>query len=233
MSKRNGAIPVIEYLNRGYLPAALLNAICLCGWNPGTEQELFTRDELEKVFDLDHVQKGGAIFNEEKLNWFNREYMKKMSSEELKTGIMKFLPDQFKNLSDEIMNKLIPIIAERINYFGEVQIMIDDGELDYYINTPEINLEKLSWKGEGNDKAKIHLEKTIELLDSVSESDWNSETVKNTIWSYAEESGRGNVLWPMRFALSGRDKSPDPFTLADILGKETTLGRLKQVINQI
>jgi glutamyl/glutaminyl-tRNA synthetase len=210
-----------------------LNTICLCGWNPGTEQELFTREELEKIFDLDKVQKAGAIFNEEKLNWFNREYMKKMSSEELKTGIMKFLPDQFKNLSDEIMNKLIPIIAERINYFGEVQIMIDDGELDYYINTPEINLEKLSWKGEGNDKAKIHLEKTIELLDSVSESDWNSETVKNTIWSYAEESGRGNVLWPMRFALSGRDKSPDPFTLADILGKETTLGRLKQVINQI
>lgn len=81
LSKRKGAIPVVEYLERGYLPAALLNAICLCGWNPGTEQEIFSREELERVFDLDKVQKSGAVFNEDKLNWFNREYIKGMSSE--------------------------------------------------------------------------------------------------------------------------------------------------------
>lgn len=80
LSKRKGAIPVIEYLQRGYLPGALLNAICLCGWNPGTDQELFTRAELEQTFDLDKVQKAGAVFNEEKLNWFNREYIKKLDS---------------------------------------------------------------------------------------------------------------------------------------------------------
>lgn len=233
MSKRKGAIPVIEYLHRGYLPAALLNTICLCGWNPGTEQEIFSRAELEQLFDLDKVQKAGAVFNEEKLNWFNREYMKKLSFAELKSGIMKFLPLEFTNLSESMMDKLIPVIAERINYFGDVVNMINDGELGYYISAPEIDLEKISWKGEGNDKAKIHLEKAVELLQTISEADWNSKSVKESIWNYAEQVGRGNVLWPIRFALSGRDKSPDPFTLADILGRDEAIQRLQSAVEKL
>ena len=233
MSKRKGAVPVVEYLERGYLPAALLNAICLCGWNPGTEQELFTREELEQVFDLDKVQKSGAIFNEEKLNWFNREYIKKLSHSEQLEMIKKFLPEGSPLLAGERLEKLIPVITERLNYFGELSKMTDDGEFDCYISKPSIDLEKLPGKGNELLSAKKHLEKVLELVSVVDEKDWNNQTIKETVWSYAEEAGKGNVLWPMRYVLSGRDKSPDPFTLADILGREETLARITTTISLI
>ena len=222
MSKRKGAVPVVEYLERGYLPEALLNAICLCGWNPGTEQELFTRTELEQSFDLDKVQKAGAVFNEEKLNWFNREYIKTLSLDQQQAGVAKFLPEKFISIID----KLMPVITERLNYFGEVKAMAEAGEFDYYLDRPEVDLEKVSWKGEGNDKAKTHITEALKLLETISEDSWNAEVIKNTVWSYAESVGKGNLLWPIRFTLSGRDKSPDPFILATILGKAETLARL-------
>lgn len=231
MSKRKGAVPVIEYLQRGYLPAALLNAICLCGWNPGTEQEIFTREELEKTFDLDKVQKAGAIFNEEKLNWFNREYMKKLPTDELKAGIMKFIPERFKSLSDETIDKLIPIIAERMNYFGEVVTMAEEGEFEYYLTAPIVDLEKLPWKGDTLEIAKTHLVKALELISGY-DGDWTAEGIKSAIWDYAESVGRGNVLWPLRYGLTGRDKSPDPFVVASILGKDETVSRIRQKLGR-
>jgi len=233
MSKRKGAIPVVEYLEKGYLPAALLNAICLCGWNPGTEQELFSREELEQTFDLDKVQKSGAIFNEEKLNWFNREYIKKLSHDEQKDLIKKFLPEKLSGISESLLEKLIPVIIERLNYFGEISKMADAGDFDYYVSKPEIDLEKLAGKGNELADAKKHLEKVLEILKNVDEKNWNMPAVKESLWNYAEEAGKGNVLWPMRFALSGKDKSPDPFTLADILGKEETMVRLTNAIAKI
>lgn len=229
MSKRKGAVPVVEYLERGYLPEALLNAICLCGWNPGTEQELFTRTELEQVFDLDKVQKAGAVFNEEKLNWFNREYIKKLSLDEQKDLIIKYLPEKFHN----VINKILPIIIERINYFGEIVPMVQAGELDYYIEAPVVNLEKLSWKGEGNEHAKKHLEQALERMSTLEDDNWNMSTVKEVLWDYAETVGKGNVLWPIRFTLSGQDKSPDPFVLADILGKNETIKRIVDVCKKL
>lgn len=228
MSKRKGAVPVVEYLERGYLPGALLNAICLCGWNPGTEQELFTRKELEQAFDLDKVQKAGAVFNEEKLNWFNREYIRSMDPAACREKIREFMPSSVV-LSDAMFEKLVPVIVERINFFGEVRSMAEAGEFDYYVARPAVDLGRLSWKGEGNEHAKTHLLKAIGLMGAVSESSWNASSVKEAVWPYAETAGRGNVLWPIRFALSGRDKSPDPFTLADILGKAETVARLTAV----
>ena len=233
MSKRKGAIPVVEYLERGYLPAALLNAICLCGWNPGTEQELFTREELESVFDLDKVQKSGAVFNEEKLNWFNREYIKKLSHDEQKASIKKFLPENLRELPDGLFDKVVPIIVERINYYGEVTKMAEEGEFDYYLARPIIDMEKLSWKGEGNDQAKKHLEQAIGIMEIISDADWNAAHIKESLWGYAEQVGRGNLLWPIRFGLSGKDKSPDPFLLSEILGKDETVARLREIVARI
>jgi glutamyl-tRNA synthetase len=230
MSKRKGAVPVIEYLEKGYLPTALLNAICLCGWNPGTEQEVFLRDELEQIFDLDKVQKSGAIFNEEKLNWFNREYIKKLSHDEKKTWIMKFLPESLQTLSSGTIDKLIPIIIERIDYFGQITEFAAMGEYDYYLHDPEFAIEKIVWKTDGIDIAKQHLTHVRNILDQYT-GEWNADAVKSVIWQYAESVGRGSVLWPLRYVLSGKDKSPDPFVLADILGKEIVLRRLDKILS--
>jgi glutamyl-tRNA synthetase len=232
MSKRKGAVPVVEYLERGYLPEALLNAICLCGWNPGTEQELFTRVELEQVFDLDKVQKAGAVFNEEKLNWFNREYIKKLSAEEQREGIKKFMPAEL-GIGEELLDKLAPIIIERINYFGEVKAMADAGEFDYYVRRPQVDLEKVSWKGEGSEAAKTHLTEALKSMREIPLAEWKAERIKEALWPYAESAGRGSVLWPIRFTLSGKDKSPDPFVLADILGKDETIARIESLCEKL
>ena len=128
-----------------------------------------------------------------------------------------------------MMNKLVPVIIERIHNFSEVTEMADQGEFDYYVSAPEFDESKIIWKTDTLDQAKEHLKKVHALLSDYSGS-WDSEGIKSALWDYAESVGRGSVLWPMRYTLSGRDKSPDPFTLAYILGKEETLKRISSVI---
>lgn len=228
LSKRRNALAMLEYRDRGYLPEAVFNCVALVGWNPGTEQEIFSKHELIEQFDLSRVQKSGAVFSEEKLNWFNREYIKRLGFDDQLMHVKKFLPEKFQTISAELLVKLIPIIVERIDCFGDVAKMAADGELDYYLDTPIIDTTKLSWKGEDLSLAKKHLEQVISKIQNIPESKWNGPSIKESIWDYAEATGRGNVLWPMRFALSGRDKSPDPFILSEILGKTETIIRLEK-----
>jgi glutamyl/glutaminyl-tRNA synthetase len=130
------------------------------------------------------------------------------------------------------MKKIIPIIRERTQYIGDFKKMIEDGDLDYYFTQPEIDIEKIIWKKDTKDGTIKHLEKSYEILSQVS-GNFNAETTKNAIWEYAEEVGKGNVLWPLRYALSGKDKSPDPFTLLETLGKEVSLERISFALNKL
>ncbi len=221
MSKRKGAIPVVDYLEMGYLPEALLNAICLCGWNPGTEQEIFSREELEKIFDLDKVQKSGAVFGEDKLNWFNREYIKRLSSGEFWNYAQEWMPEEFKN--SEILKKLESVIRDRIEKFSDIKTLFEAVEFTYFFKDPKVDEKMLAWKDSTLDKAHEYLKEIKVRLEKLDK--WDYESIKGAIWDYADKEGRGAVLWPMRVALSGREKSPDPFEIASILGKEETLKR--------
>jgi glutamyl-tRNA synthetase len=232
MSKRRNATSITEYREKGYISSALVNYMALLGWNPGTEQELFTLDELIAEFSLENIQKGGAIFDIEKLNWFNKEYIKKMLDTECPT----FLTEIKKYLSgdDEIIKKIIPIITERINVFEDIEEMKKAGELDYFFNQPEYDAKNLLWKQDNDLKVSAeHLKKVINLLEKISEDNFTQDEIKKAVWEYATEVGRGSVLWPMRYALSGRDKSPDPFQLAEVLGKDETINRINNAINKI
>lgn len=231
LSKRRGALALTEYRDRGYLPEAILNMVAMVGWNPGTEQELFSKRELIDYFSLAHVQKSPAVFNPEKLDWFNREYLKKLNFDLQLAGIMAFLPERLRAMPESLIQKLAPIIIERIANFGDVAQMAADGELDYYVTRPEIDLAKLSWKGEDIALAKNHLVIILETLEKI--DNWSGVTTKDAIWSYVSIVGKGNALWPLRFTLSGRDKSPDPFVLMEILGKEETIARINHVLTLI
>lgn len=216
--KHGETVSLTYYRNKGYLREAIINFVALIGWNPGTDQELFTLDELIKVFDLNKVQKGGAVFNVEKLNWFNKKYIEKMSIEEFRQGAKDFLPK-------DISPNLLPLIKEKINYYGEIANTLE-GELSFINPLPEYQKESLKWKQEKDLlNTKEYLKTIIDSLNNL--SDFSKESVKNTLWPLAESKGKGNVLWPMRYALSGKDKSPDPFIISEILGKEETLKRLK------
>lgn len=231
LSKRHGALAVTEYREEGYLPEAILNFVALMGWNPGSDQEIISLKEMLELFMLEKVHKAGAVFNIEKLKWLNKHYLKFLSVERAGEEILVRLPEslRIKAKKDQpLFEKIIPIIIDRINSFGEVAAMVNDGEIGYFFEDPIYPKEALFWKDDKDaGHTCTHLDKTAELLQKISQVDFTADIVKIALWDYATEAGRGNVLWPLRYALSGRDKSPDPFMLASILGKDTTLRRIE------
>lgn len=239
LSKRkHGEMVSVEYYkNNGYLKDAFINFLAFLGWNPGGEKEIYSLSEIIKEFNIEKVQKGGAVFNTEKLNWFNKEYIKLQNEEDQIEYIKKYLPE-IEKYSDELIKKLRPVLVDRISYYGELKVMHESGELEYYISAPvfdsssdEKNSEKLIWK-------KSDKETTIENLLTIknileSNSSESIEDIWNKIYSLAEEKGKGDILWPFRYALSGKDKSPDPKSLLDILGAEESINRIDNAISAL
>ncbi len=227
LGKRDGAKDVLEYAHEGYLPAAFFNFLVLIGWNPGGDREIMAQDDIIAAFDLSKVQKAGGSFDEEKLKWMNKQYMNKLSDVDYLDQAKKVLEnDSDVFASDDMIKKALPVFRDRAHTFGDVANMFKgEGELGFVTELSAYDAKKLPWKGDTAAAASLHLEKIIESLAGL--KGFSSEEIKNAIWPYAEEKGKGNVLWPMRFALTGRDKSPDPFVSASILGKEETLKRLE------
>jgi glutamyl-tRNA synthetase len=223
LSGRHGAVSVTEFRDMGYLPEAFINFLALLGWNPGTEQEIFSMDELVKIFSLEKVQKAGAIFNVEKLNWFNKKYIEKLDNVTLMKHAEKFIP---KDVPQKYLSTLAPLIKEKISYFAQIPELFK-GELSFVYGTGKYPKEKLMWKQETDISAsKNNLKLVIDVISNMKDTQFNAADIKSQIWPLAEKIGKGNVLWPMRFALSGQDRSPDPFVISAILGKEETLARL-------
>ena len=237
LSKRDPTVrPALEYRDDGYLPEALLNFMALLGWNPGTEQEIFSKDELIHAFSLERMQKPAAIFNPEKLEWINKEHMKRLTDEERLSMLTNALPDSVRALpeySEETLRAATPVLMERITHVGQIRDLVETGEIEYLFATPEIsNPEALIWKNLYGrpDAASItatHLRHAANFLRSYIGT-WSADALKEAFWPYATAHGRGDVLWPMRYALSGRDKSPDPFQLMAILGRERSVARFSR-----
>ncbi len=225
LGKRDGAKDVLDYKKEGYLPIAILNYIALIGWNPGTEQEVFTLDELIEAFSLDRIQKAGGAFDEEKLKWFNREHMKKLSQEEIDKNILDLLPENLQN------KKLVHLVFDRISKWSDVSRMVGEGELDLFFKLGEYKKEDLIYKNSTTEKTKNNIKSTIEILEDISEKDFTLENIKNKIMEKATTlDNYGEILHPIRFALSGLPKSPDPFSIIYILGKNESIQRFKKAI---
>ncbi len=225
LSKRHGAVSALEYRDQGYLPEALLNFVSLIGWNPGSDKEIFTLEELLKAFSLQKIQKSGGVFNIEKLNWINKEHMKMLSPEEVEKNILECLPENLRN------PKLVPIIFERISKWGDVKKIVERGELDFFLKAPQIDRQKLVYKNSTPEKTSNNLKLVIKALENIDDKNFTTENIKDALMLIANMAGsRGEVLHPMRYALSGADKSPDPFIIASIIGKNETLSRLQKAI---
>ncbi len=228
LGKRDGAKDVLEYRTEGYLPEAMINFLAFIGWNPGTEQELFSRDELIQAFSIEGIQTHGAVLNEEKLKWFNREYLIALYTSDIATFAAQALPfftDAFRS-NPELVSKLLPLAKDRAQVFSDITAQCTAGEYDFFLRTPENVGDIIVPKKGTPEETKEHLKNVYRLLAETSDT-WDVETVKNAVWGYAEEKGRGAVLWPLRVALTGKEKSPDPFTVAAIIGKEETLKRVE------
>jgi len=237
LGKRDGAKDILEYRSAGYLPDAMVNFLALIGWNPGTTQEIFTRDELIEVFDIARIQTHGAVLDEEKLQWINRAYLQKMSLEEFTEYLTPSVRAALSERGVEALPDLAHISAlmrERVSYAEEAAQMIRDGELDFFFTAPTLTLENIPGKGGDFGTARTHLTHCLKVFSNITTGDFASnEAIKAHLWEYATEHGRGLVLWPLRYALTGREKSPDPFTVAAVLGKDEVVRRIESALGVI
>jgi glutamyl-tRNA synthetase len=236
LSKRHGAVMLDEYTQRGFLAHALVNYLALLGWNPGTDQEIFTPEELIKAFDLSGIQKSGAIFNIEKLAWFNKEHLKKYSPEAFASYAHVRIPPQIIALpqySNDRLTRLLPTIQERVEVGEDITREAGAGEYDFAFQAPHPTPDMLRWKNDASSKDTLpRLQKLAEIIASLPEVS-SSEEIKERIWHYAEEVGKGEVLWPLRVALTGRERSPDPFTIIHIIGSAEAYNRVKKACDTI
>lgn len=244
LSKRKNKVSVDDYLAEGYLPEALLNFLALLGWNTPDEQEIFSLEELVEKFSLDRVHKGGAVFDLKKLEWINGEYIKKMIAEDVDGFYERYLAfmggvSPFNNFDKSLVKKILKDpdfdgrfkklsdITEEIRILAEFNMIANLGPL---ILNERFNIKK--------EDAKLALSKAIDTLNEI---EWNKgdgskfQEISDSLSALPNvlNMKNGQVLWPIRAALSGREKSPNFATLAIYLGKEETLKRLEKALNMV
>lgn len=221
LSKRHGATSFNDLIELGYLPEAITNYVALLGWNPKTNQEIFSMQELIEKFSLDGLSKSPAVFDYDKLDWMSGEYFKNMSDE----NFAKVAEKYFDDISDDKKIYLSSLIKTRIKKLSEIPDMIK-----FLKVLPDFDIELFT-----NKRNKITPEKSAEIISSAIEvlekiSDWTFENLNEKIADFIEKSGQktGTIMWPLRIALAMQKVTPGGVTeILFLLGKEKSLERLK------
>jgi len=230
LSKRQGDVAVEDYREKGFLKDALVNFVGLLGWNAGDDKEFYYMDELINNFTLERVNKAGAVFDLQKLNWLNAEHLRKKSNQELlvllKDEIQK---SRFKNqkYSDKILTLIIEAMKERVSFIKE---FIDT--CTYFYEAPseyeQKSIEK-NWKPETSDQLNKLEEEFLKLNNPM------KEDYELALSRVSEELnvGKGKLIHPLRLAISGQSTGPGMFDLLFILGKDEVSKRIESAIAQI
>ena len=212
------------YREDGYFPEAVINMLALLGWNPGTEQEIFSLEELVETFDLSRVNKAGAKFDPEKTKWFQHHYLQVKDNETLTSLFSKLLEDKgivtHKNLSI-----IVESIKERATFVSDLW---EQGS--FFFEAPAAYDEKASKKAFKEGTSEL-MSEVLGLLNECDE--FTSDEISNKVkgWLTSQEIGFGKVMMPLRLSLVGEMKGPDVFDIAAILGKEETINRIKKTIS--
>ncbi|MDP3990861.1 MAG: glutamate--tRNA ligase [Candidatus Nealsonbacteria bacterium] len=225
LSKRHGTQSIAEYRKQGYLAESVINFMAFLGWNPGTEKEIFSMDSLIKEFSLEKVQKSGAIFNIQRLDYLNGFYIRQKSIDELTELCQPYLPASpagGPKIDKQKLQQIIAMHKERLKKLSEIKELTD-----FFFKQPQYSKELLRWKKADDEQIKQSLDILEKLLFKIKR--WDKAEIENVLMVEAEQTGdRGILLWPFRVALSGKKASAGPFEIAEALGKEETLIRIKQ-----
>ena len=234
LSKRTGDVAVIEYLKKWYFPEALLNFLSLLGWNPKTDQEIMTMDEMIEKFDIADIHKSWAVLDPVKLDWMNGEYVKRMEISELHSRIAKYLEEYEWDFYREIYSQRDYEYNTKI--IRELQTRMK--RMDEYIDLTKSLYGEASIRLDLLVNAKMKIETEAEWLDALrfvlpllESADYSSlENLKTSILEAITVAGKKNwqILWPLRIALSGEEFSPWAFELAYILGWEESTKRIQK-----
>lgn len=226
LSKRHGATGVFEFKNQGYLPEAIVNFIALLGWHMKDDKEIMSLKEIQNKFSLDRVQKGAAIFDIKKLDWMNSQYIKEKSGAELFSAIENLYGKEYAGEKDLAL-KILDMGKMRMEKLSDFKALRESFDLvgDY---SPDL----LKWKKESLENARENLKKCAEILKSLPDHEFNLKDLEKQLMPLADSVGRGGVLWPLRAALSGKEKSPGPFEIMHVIGKKETMRRIEIAIKK-
>lgn len=229
LSKRNGDASFQDLVAKGYLPEAIINYIALLGWNPGNDEEIFSLDELKKIFSVERLNRSPAIFDIVKLTWMNGQYIRKLSEAEFLDYAKPYIEGSLKRKVD--IQALCRVLQPRLETFGDIP-----NQIDFLDEVPNYDNELYVNKKMKTDEAvaKTALELSLKRLEGVSE--WNNDNLFTELKALAEESGmkNGQIMYPVRIALSGKAATPGGATeIAVLIGKDETLQRIKTAIEKL
>lgn len=224
LSKREGDASYEDFINKGYLKDAIINYIALLGWSPGGEQEIFTMEELIQAFNLEGISKSPAIFDLQKLNWLNGEYIRKLTPEAFHEAALPYIEKSVKN-KDIDTRKISDLLQQRCEKLSDIPEQLDfiDALPDY---GPELYCHKKMKTNEENSLAS--LKAILPVLEKL--ENWDHDSIHASLFDLIAELGvkNGIILWPLRVAVSGKAFTPGGgVELAEILGKDETLRRVK------
>ncbi len=220
LSKRDGAKDLLDYRADGYLPQALMNFLALLGWHPTGTEEFFAADALADAFELERVQKSGAMFDDEKLLHINQHWMRTLSDSDFVSHMDTAGKDE------AVVLHAVSLLKDRAKTFVEANAMLS-GELACLFAASVLTKELLVAK-ESADVTAEYLSQVLDIIRPLVAP--SAEEVKAVVMPYADDKGRAAVLWPLRYALSGQERSPDPFTLIAILGVAESVARIETAL---
>ncbi len=227
MSKRYLDVALEDYRQNGYLAEAIVNFTVFLGWHPVDDREILSLEDLIKEFDIKRVQKAGAVFNVDKLDWLNSQYIKKMDASELALKIKNFIPSQWQS-DEELLIKAIGAEKERMRTLAEFKDLAG-----FFFELPNYEKNLLIWRDAAPEKIIENLKMIAMELEKIDEMMFNKKDLEQIIMPLTEKYGVGDLLWPLRTALSGKQASPGPFEILEVLGKKESLKRIEIAINKL
>ena len=240
LSKRQGDVALADYHNQGYLAEALVNFMVLLGWNPGTEKEMFSLSQLVKEFSIEKVQKAGAVFNIQRLEFLNGLYIREKPIEKLTELCVPYLKEAGILVQGQMsQNKLEEVVEVSKTRMKKLSDIIELSSF-FFTNKLEYDKDLLRWQKMTDEQIKESLTFSEKILSDAKK--WSKKDLEEKLFSISEkfniergypEKNKGYLLWPLRAALSGKSSSPSPFEIADILGKEKTLDRIKVAMQKL
>ncbi|QIA06330.1 glutamate--tRNA ligase [Draconibacterium halophilum] len=215
------------YREDGYFPEAFINLLALLGWNPGTEQEFFSLEELGEIFSLERVVKSGSRFDPEKAKWFNKHYFQEKSVDELAELFMPVLAEKGIEASDEKTKAVVAEIKERCEFVADLW-----DQSSYFFEAPteyDAKTVKKRWK----ENTPNQLTEIVNVFETV--DNWKADAIKDAFSAFMNEKewGFGTIMNPLRLALVGGNMGPDLFVICELLGKEESIARIKTAIEKI
>jgi len=229
MSKRTGEIDLKDYQKKGYLPEAMVNFLVQLGWSSKNNREIFTLKELIKIFSLKQIQKSGAVFDIKYLDFLNHYYLQQKSVAEYFLLAKPFL-GKYSAKNSEYLKKVLRLTQERAETLSAIPRLIS-----YFFKTPLYPTKRLIFRKSDLKRTKEGLIAAYEILSSLGAAEWSEQKINQALSRATAKAmlSPGDVFWPVRVALSGREGSPGPHEIAYVLGQKETLKRIKSALKKL